>query len=163
MSKHSKILDSWKTETVKTDVDIHIPTYHVIKSSKYGIFKQSVTPCLEDYNNINDWDGYRFAERKCDIEIIHTKAKILKERARGILNVHKTLYTKYKNKKDYFMAPALEDIYYQYELAQKEYEKAYAQYKYMKNSFSDYTSRMIERRKQLNKKLKEKRAAELQD
>ena len=91
------------------------------------------------------------------------KAKVLKERARGILNVHKTLHTKYKATKQYELGIVLGDIYYQYELAQEEYEKAYAQYKYMKDSFPDYTSRMIERRKQLNKKLEEKRAAELQD
>lgn len=152
MGKHSKILDSWKVYNKN-----NIPVYHVIKSSKYGIFEGIVVPCEQDYKNINDWDGYRFAERKCDIQIIHAKAKILKERARGILNTHKTLYTKYKDKKDYFMAPALEDIYYQYEVAQKEYKKVYEQYKYMRDSFSDYTTRMIERRKELNKKLQKQR------
>jgi hypothetical protein len=161
MSKHSKILDSWKDKIIVGG--IRIPVYYVTKSSKYGIFTCSVKPCPQDYPNINDWDGYRFAERKCDIEIAHTKAKVLKERARGILNVHKTLHTKYKATKQYELGIVLGDIYYQYELAQEEYEKAYAQYKYMKDSFPDYTSRMIERRKQLNKKLEEKRAAELQD
>ena len=160
MGKHSKILDSWKDYTQN-----NIPVYHIIKSSKYGVFHGTVMPCPQDYDNINDWDGYHFAERKCDIEIAHAKAKILRERARGILNVHKTLYTKYKATKQYDMnmAPTLADIYYQYELAQQEYEKAYSQYKYMKDSFPEYTSRMIERRKQVNKKLEEKRAAELQD
>ena len=158
MSKHSNILDSWKTINEQG-----IPTYGVKKSSKYGIFQGTVTPCSLDYNNINDWDGYLFAERKCNIQIMHAKAKILKERANGILNVHKTLHTKYKTTKQYEFGIVLDDIYYQYKLAQKEYEKAYNQYKYMKDSFPDYTSRMIERRKQLNKKLEEKRAAELQD
>ena len=161
MGKHSKVLNSWKTYSF-TGIT-KIPIYHIIKSSKYGVFEESVTPCQQDYSDINDWDGYRFAERKCDIDIAHAKAKILRERARGILNVHKTLYTKYKATKQYDMAPALADIYYQYELAQQEYEKAYSQYKYMKNSFPEYTSRMIERRKQLNKKLEEKRATELQN
>ena len=155
MSKHSKILSSWKTTS--TIGISEVPTYYVIKTSKYGVFKNSVTPCPADYENINDWDGYKFAERKCDIDIIHAKTKILKERARGILNLHKTLYTKYKDKKDYFMAPALDDIYYQYEIAQKEYEKVYEQYKYMRDSFSDYTTRMIQRRKELNDKLKKQR------
>ena len=155
MGKHSKILDSWKNYGV--GIKTHIPTYHVIKSSKYGIFEGVVTPCKQDYENINDWDGYRFAERKCDIQIIHAKAKILKERARGILNTYKTLYTKYKNAKNYEQAPFLGDLYYQYELAQKEYKKAYEQYKYMRDSFSDYTTRMIERRKELNKKLEKQR------
>ena len=161
MGKHSKVLDSWKTYSFIGTTKI--PVYHIIKSSKYGVFEESVTPCQQDYSNINDWDGYRFAERKCDIKIAHTKAKILRERARGILNVHKTLHTKYKVTKQYEFGIVLDDIYYQYELAQKEYEKAYNQYKYMKDSFPDYTSRMIERRKQLNEKLEEKRAAELQD
>lgn len=152
MSKkqHSRVLDSWKTYGV--GISTHIPTYHVVKSSKYGVFEQSVTPCKQDYDNINDWDGYRFAERKCDIEIAHAKAKVLKERAQGILHLHKTLYTKYKMTKQYELADVLADIYYQYELAQQEYEKVYEQYKYMKKSFSDYTTRMIERRKKIQEK-----------
>ena len=161
MSKHSKILDSWKDKIVIDETKV--PVYYVTKSSKYGIFTCSVKPCPQDYSSINDWDGYRFAERKCDIEIAHAKAKVLKERAHGILNIHKALHTKYKATKQYEFGVVLDDIYYQYKLAQKEYEKAYAQYKYMEDSFPDYTSRMIERRKQLNKKLEEKRAAELQD
>ena len=161
MSKHSKILDSWKDKIVIDETKV--PVYYVTKSSKYGIFTCSVKPCPQDYSSINDWDGYRFAERKCDIEIAHAKAKVLKERAHGILNIHKALHTKYKATKQYEFGVVLDDIYYQYKLAQKEYEKAYAQYKYMEDSFQDYTSRMIERRKQLNKKLEEKRAAELQD
>jgi len=161
MSKHSKILDSRKDKVIVGG--IRVPVYYVTKSSKYGIFTCSVKPCVQDYSNISDWDGYRFAERKCDIEIAHTKAKVLKERAQGILNSYKTLKTKYEASKNYEGLIVIEDLYYQYELAQKEYKKVYAQYKYMKDSFPDYTSRMIERRKQLNKKLKEKRAAELQD
>lgn len=155
MGKHSRILDSWKAYTIAGSVKI--PVYHVIKSSKYGVFHGSVIPCLQDYENINDWDGYKFAERKCDINIIHAKAKILKERARGILNVHKTLYTKYKDTKNYEQTSFLEDLYYQYEVAQKEYEQTYLQYKYMKEGFSDYTTRMINRRKELNNKIKEQR------
>jgi len=161
MGKHSRVLDSWKDKIIICGVKI--PVYYVTKSSKYGIFTCSVKPCSQDYSNINDWDGYRFAERKCDIEIAHAKAKNLRERAHGILNVYKTLKTKYEASKNYEGLVVIEDLYYQYELAQKEYEKAYNQYKYMKDSFPDYTSRMIERRKQLNEKLEEKRATELQD
>ena len=155
MSKHSKILDSWKGYGVGPKT--HIPIYHVIKSSKYGVFHGTVTPCSQDYDNINDWDGYRFAERKCDIEIIHAKAKILKERACGILNVYKTLKTKYEASKNYEGLVVIEDLYYQYEIAQKEYKKAYEQYEYMRDSFSDYTTRMIERRKELNNTIEKQR------
>ena len=51
----------------------------------------------------------------------------------------------------------IEDLYYQYEIAQKEYEKTYKQYKYMRDSFSDYTTRMIERRKELSNKVQKQR------
>ena len=149
--QHGRIIDSWKVSGV--GIRTHIPTYHVVKSSKYGIFEGSVTPCKQDYENINDWDGYRFAERKCDIEITHAKAKVLRERAKGILDLHKTLHTKYKATKQYELADVLADIYYQYELAQKEYEKVYQQYKYMKESFSDYTTRMIKRRLEVQEKV----------
>ena len=153
MGKHNKILDSWKNEIVYADGTKKL-VYGVKKSSKYGIFTNTVTPCPQDYGNVNDWDGYRFAERKCDIDIAHARAKVLKERAQGILNVHKTLYTKYKAIEDYEKSIFLDDLYYQYKLAQKEYEIAYAQYKYMRDSFSEYTTRMINRRKEINKKIK---------
>ena len=91
---------------------------------------------------------------------MHTKAKILKERANGILNAHRALWIKYKSTEQYEEAPFLEDLYHQYEVAQKEYEKAYNQYKYMRDSFSDYTSRMIERRKKINEKVVKNRALE---
>ena len=155
MSKHSKILDSWKGHT--NIAGIKVPVYHVVKSSKYGVFHGTVMPCPQDYNNINDWDGYRFAERKCDIDIVHAKAKILRERACGILNVYKTLKTKYEASKNYEGLVVIEDLYYQYEIAQKEYEKTYKQYKYMRDSFSDYTTRMIERRKELSNKVQKQR------
>lgn len=152
MGKHSKILDSWKGYNKN-----NIPIYHVIKSSKYGVFHGIVIPCPQDYENINDWDGYKFAERKCDIKIIHAKAKILRERTRGILDVYKTLKTKYEVSKNYEGLVVIEDLYYQYKIAQKEYKKAYEQYKYMRDSFSDYTTRMINRRKELNNKIKKQR------
>ena len=160
MGKHSKILDSWKHEVVVRGV--RVPVYGVKKSSKYGVFYGTVIPCPQDYDNINDWDGYKFAERKCDIDIVHEKAKKLKERALGILSVHKTLYTKYKAKKDYEQAPFLADLYHQYKVAQKEYEQAYAQYKYMKEDFSNYTTRMINYRKKLNNKIQEQRKTNIE-
>lgn len=145
MSKHNKILDSWKTIGENT-----IPTYYVTKTSKYGVFTCSVTPCPQDYSNINDWDGYRFAERKCDIQIIHTKAKILKERAYGILQAYKALCMKYCILQDENSGTFLGDLKYQYELAQKEYEDVYLKYKYMRDDFSNYTTRITNRRKEVN-------------
>lgn len=155
MSKFGKVIDSRKQGFVD-----YPPIYWVTKASKYGTYTCSVSPCSEDIDNTNDWDGYRFAERKCDIKIMHAKAKILKERANGILNAHKALWIKYKSTKQYEEAPFLEDLYHQYEVAQKEYEKAYNQYKYMRDSFSDYTSRMIERRKKINEKVVKNRTLE---
>jgi hypothetical protein len=155
MGKHTKILDSWKG--FGTGLKTHMPIYHVIKSSKYGTFHGSVSPCPQDIENINDWDGYHFAERKCDIQIVHAKAKILRERAQGILNVINILTAKYEEKHDGDGLDYLMDVWRQYDVAKKEYEKVYSQYIYMRDSFSDYTTRMIERRKKLNEKVEKMR------
>ena len=155
MGKHSKILDSWKHETIVHG--IHVPVYGVKKSSKYGVFYGTVIPCPQDYDNINDWDGYKFAERKCDIQIIHARAKMLKERAQGIKNLINVLTTKYEKTDDEGGLNYLKDIWYQYNIAYKEYEKAYNQYVYMRDSFSEYTNRVIKRRKKLNEKIEKQR------
>ena len=149
MGKHSKILDSWKDYTQN-----NIPVYHVIKSSKYGVFHGIVIPCPQDYNNINDWDGYRFAERKCDIQIIKRKAAIMREHIKGMEIVLNTLTNKYNSTStplpdsDEF----LQDLLYQINIHQKEYEKVYAQYKYMRDSFRDYTTRIIQERIKLQER-----------
>lgn len=152
MGKHTNILDSWKHYGQDG-----IPVYGVKKSSKYGVFYGTVIPCPQDYDSINDWDGYKFAERKCDIQIVHERAKVLKERAQGIMNVINVLTTKYEDTNDKDGLSYLEDVWHQYNVAYAEYKKVYNQYVYMRDSFSDYTSRMIERRKKLNDKVEKMR------
>ena len=155
MGKHSRILDSWKHEAIVHGA--HVPVYGVTKSSKYGVFTNTVIPCPQDYQNINDWDGYKFAERKCDIDIAHAKAKKLRERISGIESLYLTLFNKYKQTNNEAGFEFLKDVEHQMQIAKKEYEQVYAQYKYMKDDFSDYTTRMINRRKELNEKIQKQR------
>lgn len=120
------------------------PQYHytVTKTSKYGTFTSTVGICDADFTSdeeISHILGYQYAERKCDIKIIHAKARMLYERAEGIrhlLNVFSGPDAIHK-----YSPEVLKDIERQYKIAKGIYEKTYAQYKYMINDFSNYTDR----------------------
>ena len=71
-----KILDSFFDEDTGTSC--------VTKHTKYGTFTD-VAYCHEDDKDImNEWDGCRFAEFKCDIQALHEKIKMMKQRLVGM-------------------------------------------------------------------------------
>lgn len=56
----------------------------VTKHTKYGTFAD-VAYCHEDDKDImNEWDGCRFAEFKCDMQALHEKIKMMKQRLVGM-------------------------------------------------------------------------------
>ena len=56
----------------------------VTKHTKYGTFTD-IAYCHEDDRDImNEWDGCRFAEFKCDIQALHEKIKMMKQRVIGM-------------------------------------------------------------------------------
>lgn len=136
----------YSSKTIRRDAEKEVPTYTVVKATKYGTFTGSVTLCDEDMpeniNDISDMTGYDFAERKCDIQAVHAKAIMLRERANGIKNVLNTLEEKYSylDWKD-FPYDYLQDLLHHYKLAWRDYDKVYSQYLYMKTDFRDYTDR----------------------
>ena len=91
---NSKILKSKKTVE-----DGHI-SYLVIKGTKYGVFTGQVSVCDEDMpenlSTISDMSGYKYAERKCDIQALHEKAKRLRARAEGVEHLLTVLANKYE-------------------------------------------------------------------
>lgn len=56
----------------------------VTKHTRYGTFTD-IAYCHEDDRDImNEWDGCRFAEFKCDIQALHEKIKMMKQRVIGM-------------------------------------------------------------------------------
>ena len=56
----------------------------VTKHTKYGTFTD-IAYCHEvDRDIMNEWDGCRFAEFKCDIQALHEKIKMMKQRVIGM-------------------------------------------------------------------------------
>ena len=70
-----KILDSWV---------INNDTY-IKKATKYGTFEAIVNCHEEDLPYKNEWDGYRFAEYRCDLSALKEKIKWLNQRYLGLL------------------------------------------------------------------------------
>lgn len=142
----------YSSKTIKRDAEGEIPTYTVTKSTKYGTFTGSVTVCNEDIpeniEDISDMMGYDFAERKCDIQAVHAKAVMLRERANGMKYLLNTLDEKYSyvDWKD-SRSEVLNDIQHQYKIAVRDYDKVYKQYVYMRDDFRNYTDRRIAFRK----------------
>ena len=56
----------------------------VTKHTKYGTFIAEAYCHPEDKDIQNEWDGCRFAEFKCDIQALHEKIKMMKQRLIGM-------------------------------------------------------------------------------
>lgn len=140
------VLKSYKDISVDENGNPKKYTYSVTKSGKYGCYTESVSTCEEDFNEYtNDMRGYSFAERKCDIRSVQEKAKIMRERYNGMVHLYNVLKNRYEDKKeDCNNNDILNTIKWQIEVAKREYEKVNKQYKYMKDSFSEYTTRVNE-------------------
>lgn len=54
----------------------------VVKETKYGTFGHTVLCDEED--NINEWDGYLFAEYQCDLQALRVKNKRMQQRLVGM-------------------------------------------------------------------------------
>lgn len=56
----------------------------VTKHTKYGTFTDTAYCHEDDADIMNEWDGCRFAEFKCDIQALHEKIKMMKQRVIGM-------------------------------------------------------------------------------
>lgn len=152
-----KILDAWYNEPEDfTSVDgeiIHsLATAHLYKETKYGVFFGEATAALEDEDIANQWDGFRFAEMKCDIQAYKAKAKIMKERAKGITHALKVVAI---GNPDLVNSLAMDKLYRQEMLAWKNYYRAKKQYETLRDSYSGYCEHIINQRRKLRNDIKE--------
>lgn len=56
----------------------------VTKHTKYGTFTGESYCHPDDKDIMNEWDGCRFAEFKCDMQALHEKIKMMKQRLVGM-------------------------------------------------------------------------------
>jgi hypothetical protein len=152
-----KILDAWYNEPEDfTSVDgetIHsLATAHLYKETKYGVFFGEATAALEDEDIANQWDGFRFAETKCDIQAYKAKAKVMKERAKGITHALKVVVI---GNPDLANDPVINKLYRQEMLAWKNYYRAKKQYETLRDSYSGYCEHIINQRRKLRNDIKE--------
>lgn len=74
-----KIIDSfWDPDTKEA---------YVRKATPYGTFSGFASAEEEDWDVANEWDGYAFAEYKCDLQALHAKTRQESMRLNGMRRV----------------------------------------------------------------------------
>lgn len=140
------------------DIDGNTVSYpgetHLYKETKYGTFYGHVKVSEKDKDIANSWDGYRFAEMKCDIQAYKAKANIMKERALGIqhaCNIVARALVDQSN--DNFMDDAVyQKFERQRQVAWSNYYKAKEQYEVMRDSYSGFCDVVIKQRREFRNK-----------
>lgn len=134
-----KILDSWHNEDRKT-------TY-VKKQTKYGEFEGLVYLDESDADIYNKWDGYRFAEYRCDLQSFRQHIKNLKQQRIGIKHLYSSLKQNF-NTDDKCM------IYIQNQIKDisKRINKMNEIYREKIDGFIDYTNLVLNERRDFRKK-----------
>ena len=126
----------------------HIDNKYIVqKQTKYGTFTASVTPHPSDFDIENDFDGFLFAEMKCDLMAYKRKAKNMKERAIGAEHLYITLCN--TNISD----EALMQIKKQVDNIWEEYYNTNETYHILKTSYKPLTERMLNSRRVFRKKI----------
>ena len=139
------IIDAWYEE-----IEDDITESCICKETKYGTFTSYARPTETDKDIANSWDGFRFAETKCDIQAYKTKAKMMRERAKGIKHacdvVSRALSVQNKN---FTKDETYQKFYKQYKVAMKDYYKAKEQYEIMRDSYSGFCEQIIKQRRKI--------------
>lgn len=148
------IIESWyDTADDFLDIDgnlIHTqPTANVIKETKYGTFYGRAVACEEDEDIANSWDGFRFAEMKCDIKAYKAKAKMLRERAKGIKHAMDVIAF---SDAELMFSECYEKLERQYNVALNEYDKAVDYYISLEEVYPAYCSQIIKQRREFRDK-----------
>lgn len=148
------IIEAWYDEPDEwIDIDGNIVSYpgetHLYKETKYGTFYGHVKVSEKDKDIANSWDGYRFAEMKCDIQAYKAKANIMKERANGITHALKVVLN---GNPDLANDPAIDKLLRQEIVAWKNYYRAKEQYEVMRDSYSGFCDVVIKQRREFRNK-----------
>lgn len=120
----------------------------VTKATPYGTYTEATKVAAEDRDIMTSWDGFHFAEMKCDIRAMHEKAKRMRQRAIGIENALKTL----DNIPD-MDAFTLNMLERQVWAAYKEADRHKENYEEARGAYQTYTDILLKRRRELRDKV----------
>ena len=138
-----KIIDSHFSETMRY--------CEVTKQSKYGTFINSAFCEDEDKDIFNEWDGCRFAEYKCDLEIFYAKIKEFKARLRGMENVYKSL-TQTVEETNEVMVKLMKQI----RIARRDIDNMQKQYNHLYKQYPDFTESILKEHREIREKISRK-------
>ena len=78
-------------QIIKNTWDESLGLAVVTKATPYGTYTEAARAVREDRDIMTTWDGFHFAEMKCDIAAMRDKAKVMRQRAIGAENALKAL------------------------------------------------------------------------
>lgn len=132
----------------------------VTKATPYGVFTCTTKAHPEDMDIANSWDGLRFAEMKCNILAAKVKAARMRQRAIGAEHALQTLdsINIASDKAFYLDTFTLNKLEDQVAAAHREADRYKEIYEEMRDSYPIYTERILNRRRELRKKVNNKSA-----
>lgn len=124
---------------------------NMTKFTKYGAFSAETECDDADMDINNKWDGYHFAEYKCDMQYFNEKAKRLYERYIGIKNAYSALAQSISEDD-----PTMVKLRRQMHCAKRDAEKLRAKQVAMKENYVEFTDKVLNQRRKLRKQQAEK-------
>ena len=139
------------------DKDTGIST--VTKHTKYGTFTKSVRVHSDDFDIANPYDGCHFAELKCDIAAYKERAKMMRERAKGIVHAY-NVAVQADLQAGFLSQESIENSYWliarQADIAQHNADQAYETYKILKDSYTALVDTTLRQRREIRKRIEKK-------
>ena len=121
---------------------------YVAKQTKYGIYEAIVDVNEEDRDIATEWDGYRFASYKCDLQYINERAKRLYERYLGIRMAYHNLIQSMSDE-EIASNETIAKLERQVKLAKRDAANARTLYKRMSEHYVPFTDAIIKERRRL--------------
>ena len=125
--------------------DAETGTSCVTKHTKYGTFTK-YCDCHEDDKDImNEWDGCRFAEVKCDIAALHEKNKMMRQRLLGMDQLLDILDRPENTDKIYYSL--YKDVVDLRNSVEGQIEVDEDRYYHLLENYNDYTKKVLDDRR----------------
>ncbi len=124
----------------------------VVKQTKYGTFTCSVKLHPDDEDIQNDYDGYHFAEMKCDIAAYKAKAEYMRQRALGVEHSYNVLFDSCDEDD-----PIMQKLWRQVQVAWWNYESALETYKILRDSYISLVEVTLRQRRELRERITKRR------
>lgn len=125
--------------------DAELGYSEVTKHTKYGTFTD-VAYCHEDDKDImNEWDGCRFAEFKCDMQALHEKNKMMRQRLLGMDQLFDILDRPENTDKIYYSL--YKDVVDLRNSVEGQIEVDEDRYYHLLKNYNDYTKKVLDDRR----------------